>query len=65
MAHTPVVYIGKAGKQGGRATLRSRLRAYLRQGRGHRAGHWGGRMVWLIADFVACFGQRPFANRRA
>jgi hypothetical protein len=45
-----VVYIGKAGKEGSNATLRQRLRAYLRSGLGHSAGHWGGRAVWQLAD---------------
>jgi hypothetical protein len=43
-----VVYIGKAGKADGRATLRKRLRAYLRSGLGKAAGHWGGRAVWQL-----------------
>jgi hypothetical protein len=45
---TPVVYIGKAGKKGSPATLRSRLRQYLHFGAGKAVGHWGGRMIWHI-----------------
>jgi hypothetical protein len=45
-----VVYIGKAGGVGTRATLRSRLAAYLRHGGGTRAAHWGGRAVWQLQD---------------
>lgn len=40
-----VVYIGKAGGRGG---LRARLWAYARQGRGHPAGHVGGRFLWQL-----------------
>jgi hypothetical protein len=86
---SPVLYIGKAGGVGTRATLRSRLAAYIRHGYGSRAAHWGGRAIWqlsnvpdllvgwrstlpddprdveraMIEEFVARFGQRPFANR--
>jgi hypothetical protein len=45
-----VIYIGKAGKEASKATLHQRLRAYLRSGLGHSAGHWGGRAVWQLAD---------------
>lgn len=86
---TPVIYIGKAGGEN-EATLQSRIRQYLRFGRGKNSGHSGGRLIWLIKDykdfvvcwkelpaeepreyekaliqeFVAEFGQRPFANLR-
>ncbi|WP_206542011.1 HTH domain-containing protein [Leucobacter celer] len=45
-----VVYIGKAGDPGTAATLRTRLRQYLRFGLGESVGHWGGRYVWQLAD---------------
>ncbi|MFD1203197.1 hypothetical protein ACFSWE_13150 [Leucobacter albus] len=48
--NTPVLYIGKAGDPGSRATLRSRLRQYLGFGAGRNVGHWGGRYVWQLAD---------------
>lgn len=77
-----ILYIGKA------TSLRTRLWAYLRQGRGHSASHYGGRFLWqlpqsnellvgwhvvntttpafleeaLIAQYVADYGKRPFAN---
>lgn len=47
---TPVLYIGKAGGVGMKATLRGRLGAYLRHGAGHRSRHWGGRYVWQLDD---------------
>lgn len=36
------MYIGKA------TDLRRRLREYMRFGRGHRIGHWGGRYIWQV-----------------
>jgi hypothetical protein len=45
-----IVYIGKAGRINGSATLRSRLKQYLAFGEGRAAGHWGGRYVWQLAD---------------
>ena len=37
-----VLYIGKA------SSLRTRLWAYARQGRGHSASHFGGRFLWQL-----------------
>jgi hypothetical protein len=45
-----VLYIGKAGGLGTRATLKSRLRTYLRHGAGASAAHWGGRAIWQLAE---------------
>ncbi|MGH3703463.1 MAG: hypothetical protein ACRDT9_02435 [Agromyces sp.] len=39
-----VVYIGKA------TSLRTRLSQYRRHGDGNAVGHWGGRMIWQLAD---------------
>jgi hypothetical protein len=51
---TIVLYIGQAGgKRGGKesnATLQSRIKTYLSFGRGRKAGHWGGRLIWQIQD---------------
>lgn len=49
---TIVVYIGKAGKDGSKATLLSRLKQYLRFGQGQDVGHWGGRYIWQIKDLL-------------
>lgn len=39
-----VVYIGKAD------VLRRRLHQYARFGAGEPVGHWGGRLIWQLAD---------------
>ena len=44
-----IVYIGKADLTPG-SGLRKRVWAYVRQGRGRSAGHWGGRATWQLAD---------------
>ncbi len=53
-----VVYIGKAGSPEGKATLFSRLGQYLRFGKGKKVGHWGGRLIWQLAnhkDLIICW----------
>ena len=45
-----VIYVGKAGGRGTRATLHGRLGTYLRHGAGTRAAHWGGRAIWQLPD---------------
>jgi hypothetical protein len=47
---TVTVYIGKAGGSGSNATLRKRLRQYLRFGQGADIGHYGGRLIWQIKN---------------
>jgi hypothetical protein len=39
-----VVYIGKADQ------LRRRLRQFADFGAGHPIGHWGGRLIWQLAE---------------
>jgi hypothetical protein len=39
-----VIYIGKAD------VLRRRLQQYARFGAGEPVGHWGGRLIWQLAD---------------
>jgi hypothetical protein len=56
--NTVVIYIGQAGGNGSEATLRKRLRQYLRFGQGAAVGHWGGRYIWQIKDsknLVVCW----------
>jgi len=60
-----VVYIGKAGSLTGRATLKSRLRSYMKFGAGQAIGHWGGRYIWQLAaaaDLVVCWKVTPDAD---
>lgn len=45
-----VVYIGKAGGTASKATLQSRLRQYMAFGCGKPVGHWGGRLIWQLAN---------------
>ncbi len=55
---TIVVYIGKAGKEGSSATLKSRLAQYFQFGQGKDVGHWGGRFIWQLKyspDLVVCW----------
>lgn len=64
---TIVVYIGKAGKDGGSATLHSRLRQYLGFGQGGKVGHWGGRSIWQLKnskDLVVCWKELPTEDPR-
>ena len=46
---SPIVYIGKAGGTGQKATLRSRLNAYVKYGfENLKYSHWGGRLIWQV-----------------
>ena len=45
-----VVYIGKAGGLSSKATLKKRLRQYMRFGQGVAVGHWGGRYIWQLQN---------------
>ena len=42
--NTCVLYIGKA------TSLKKRLSQYMSFGRGSNVGHWGGRLIWQLAD---------------
>jgi hypothetical protein len=60
--NTNVVYIGKAGGINSNATLRSRLRQYLRFGQGKNIGHWGGRYIWQMKNvdtLLICWKALP------
>jgi hypothetical protein len=59
---TDVLYIGKAGRAGGRATLRSRIQCYLEHGAGRPVAHWGGRYVWQLAksdELLVAWREEP------
>jgi hypothetical protein len=45
-----VVYIGQAGGNSSSATLRKRLKQYLDFGKGKSVGHYGGRLIWQLAN---------------
>jgi len=64
---TQVVYIGKAGKESGSATLKSRLRQYFQFGQGRDIGHYGGRLIWQIqnfSDLLVCWKELPDEDPR-
>jgi hypothetical protein len=48
-----ILYVGKAGGSGQRATLHSRLLCYMRFGLGLPTAHWGGRCIWQLSDVAA------------
>ena len=47
---TKIVYIGKGGDPGKKATLNSRIKQYLSFGAGGNVGHSGGRYIWQLSD---------------
>jgi hypothetical protein len=64
---TKVVYIGKAGGDDSKATLRSRLTQYFRFGQRKNVGHWGGRVIWQIKnskELLACWMPLPGGDPR-
>jgi len=50
VSNAHIIYIGKAGHKNQRATLQTRICAYLQFGKGNRAPHWGGRYIWQLRD---------------
>ena len=55
---TKVIYIGQAGGGNSNATLKKRLRQYMRFGQGQPVGHWRGRFIWQISnnrDLIICW----------
>ena len=52
------IYIGKAGSLSSKATLRSRIKQYLKFGQGKNVGHYGGRLIWQLEhhlDLIFCW----------
>lgn len=65
--NTKVIYIGKAGNITGSATLRSRLRQYLKFGQDENVGHWGGRFIWQLEEsreLLICWKVLPNKDPR-
>ena len=48
--NSSILYIGKAGGENNRATLKSRIEQYIKFGQGKPIGHKGGRYIWQLAD---------------
>lgn len=50
LENCPILYIGKAGGPDSGATLRERIKQYIKFGQGKDIGHQGGRYIWQLAD---------------
>ena len=59
-----IMYFGKAGGAGNKATLRERLGDYMKFGQGRPVGHKGGRYVWQLADAKEGRARRAAAIRQ-
>lgn len=58
---TCVLYIGKA------TSLKKRLSQYMSFGRGSNVGHWGGRLIWQLADvdeMLVCWKETSEVSRK-
>ena len=63
-----IVYIGKAGGEGSKATLHSRLKQYFDFGQQKPVGHYGGRYIWQLKhakDLLVCWKPMPSEDPRA
>jgi hypothetical protein len=71
--NTIVINIGKAGGKNDKvietkATLRSRLKPYMKFGNGKDVAHYGGRYIWQLKnsnDLVICWKKLPEGEPRA
>lgn len=64
---SPIVYIGKAGGGQTKATLKSRLKQYLKFGQRKAVGHRGGRYIWQLKDsrsLLICWKELPDQDPR-
>jgi predicted DNA-binding transcriptional regulator AlpA len=62
---TIIVYIGQAGAERSKATLRSRIKQLVAFGNGKPVGHWGGRYLWQLknsANLVLCWKATPHSD---
>ncbi|MBS2037611.1 hypothetical protein JST97_21670 [bacterium] len=48
ISEASILYVGKAGASGSKATLRSRVKQMLEFGQGKPAKHYGGRYLWQL-----------------
>lgn len=63
-----VVYIGKAGRIDAGQSIQHRIRQYLAFGAGKPVGHWGGRLIWQLADsqeLIFAWRETPGVDPRA
>ena len=57
-----VLYIGQAGGGTSDATLKKRLKQYMKFGNSQPIGHWGGRYIWQLKenrDLIICWKALP------
>ena len=62
-----ILYIGQAGGGNSSATLKKRLKQYMRFGQGEPVGHWGGRFIWQLKDnrdLLICWRPTPNEDPR-
>jgi len=62
-----IIYIGQAGGGSSAATLKKRLKQYMRFGKGEPVGHWGGRYIWQIKEYrnlLVCWRATPNEDPR-
>lgn len=62
-----IIYIGQAGGGSSGATLKKRLKQYMRFGKGEPVGHWGGRYIWQLKDnrnLIVCWRATPNEDPR-
>ncbi len=55
---TQLIYIGQAGGNGSKVTLRHRIKLLIKFGQGKRVSHSGGRLIWQVAgheSFLICW----------
>lgn len=65
--NTKVIYIGKAGAENNKSTLKTRIWCYMKFGMKKKVGHRGGRYIWQIEDsdsLQICWKPTPNENPR-
>lgn len=62
-----IIYIGQAGGGSSGATLKKRLKQYMKFGKGEPVGHWGGRYIWQLKEnrkLIVCWRATPNEDPR-